>query len=204
MTIPTAITYTAQGASVTGPDFTDLTIPYTPTAATDFYAVALDGTDSQGNKVAGTVLKADSVGTNKATFLNVDMTGWTVAVGYKYTSTVTLPTYYLAFEQGKYDLDADLRITGINFEMGIGGPMEFHLESTYADMADYVQYESGLRLDDSDFGKPPSQMTKSVRVPIQRKNNKYNLTVKIPDPFTTALISDSWDGRYSQRRHERR
>ena len=204
MTIPTAINYTAQGGSVTGPDFTDLTIPYTPTAATNFYAVALSGTDSGGHDVAGQVIKATSVGTNKATFEGVNMTGWVVAVGYQYTSTIGLPSYYLAFEQGKYDLDADLRITGINFEMGVGGPMEFHLESTYADMDDYVQYESGLKLDDSDFGKPPSQMTKSIRVPVQKKNEKYNLTIKIPDPFSTALISGSWDGRYNQRRHVRR
>ena len=204
MTIPTAINYTAQGGSVTGPDFTDLTIPYTPTAATNFYAVALSGTDSAGHDVAGQVVKATSVGTNKATFEGVNMTGWVVAVGYQYTSTIGLPSYYLAFEQGKYDLDADLRITGINFEMGVGGPMEFHLESTYADMDDYVQYESGLKLDDSDFGKPPSKLTKSIRVPVQKKNEKYNLTIKIPDPFSTSLISGSWDGRYNQRRHVRR
>ena len=204
MTIPTATTYTAQGGSVTGPDFTDLTIPYTPTSANNFYAVALFGTDTAGNDVAGTVVKATSVSTNKATFEGVDMTGWTVAVGYQYTSTIGLPNYYLAFDQGKYDLDADLRITGINFEMGIGGPMEFHLESIYADMADYIQYESGLKLDDSDFGKPPSRMTKGIRVPIQKKNEKYNLTIKIPDPFSTAIISGSWDGRYNQRRHVRR
>ena len=88
--------------------------------------------------------------------------------------------------------------------MGVGGPMEFHLSSTYADTADYIQYESGLMLDDSDFGKPPSTLTKSVRVPIQRKNEKYNLTIKIPDPFSTALISGSWDGKYNQRRYARK
>ena len=71
-------------------------------------------------------------------------------------------------------------------------------------MARYVQYESGLKLDDSDFGKPPAQLSRSVRVPIQKKNEKYNLTIKIPDPFSTALISGSWDGRYNQRRHVRR
>jgi hypothetical protein len=204
MTIPTAINYTAQGGSVTGPDFTDLTIPYTPTSADDFYAVAISGTDTAGNDVAGTVVKATSVGTNKATFEGVDMTGWTVAVGYRYTATVELPNYYLALEPGKYDVDADLRISGINFEMGVSGPMEFHLSSKYADMNDYVQYESGMKLDDSDFGKPPSSLIKTVRVPIQKKNEKYKLQVKIPDPFSTALISASWDGKYNQRRHARK
>ena len=82
--------------------------------------------------------------------------------------------------------------------------MEFHLSSTYADMASYVQYESGLKLDDSDFGKPPARLSKSVRVPIQKKNEKYNLTIKYPDPFSTALISASWDGIYHTRRHVRR
>ena len=203
MTIPTAINYTAQGGSVTGPDFTDLTIPYSPTAATNFYAVAIAGTDAGGHDVAGTVVKATSVGTNKATFEGVNMTGWTVAVGYAYTTTVELPNYYRAFEPGKYDVDADLRISGINFEMGVSGPMEFHLSSKYADMADHIQYESGMKLDDSDFGKPPSSLIKTVRVPIQKKNEKYKLQIKIPDPFSTALISASWDGKYNQRRYAR-
>ena len=203
MTIPTAINYTAHGGSVTGPDFTDVTIPYTPNTATDFYAVALSGTDTNGNEVAGQVVAATSVGTNKATFVGVNMTGWVVAVGYKYTTTVELPNYYATGEKGG-DVDADLRISGLNFEMGVGGPMEFHLSSTYADMASYVQYESGLKLDDSDFGKPPARLSKSVRVPIQKKNEKYNLTIKYPDPFSTALISASWDGIYHTRRHVRR
>ena len=204
MTIPTAITYTAQGASVTGPDFTDLTIPYTPTSADNFYAVALSGTDTEGNDVAGTVIKATSVNTNKATFEEIDMTGWTVAVGYRYTTTIELPNYYSALAPGQNDLDGDLRISGINFEMGVSGPMEFHLSSNYADMDDFVQYESGMKLDDSDFGKPPAKLMKSVRVPIQKKNEKYNLQIKIPDPFSTALISASWDGRYNTRRHVRK
>ena len=92
----------------------------------------------------------------------------------------------------------------MNFEMCASGPMEFHLTPQYADMADYIQYESGMKLDDSDFGKPPSQLMKSVRVPIQKKNEKYILQIQIPDPFSTAIISASWDGIYHQRRHARK
>ena len=203
MTIPTAITYTAQGPSVTGTDFTDLTIPYTPTAATNFYAIALSGNDANGHSVAGQVIKADAVNTNKATFYGVNMTGWTVACGYRYTTIVELPSYYYAPEPNQYDLDGELRITGFNIEMGVSGPVEFHLSSVYADMADYIQYESGMKLDDSDFGKPPSQLSKTVRVPIQKKNEKYKLQIKVPDPFSTAIVSASWDGRYNTKRHVR-
>jgi len=204
MTIPTAISYTAQGPSVTGPDFSDITLPYTPTSADNFYIVALSGTDSSGNKIAGTVIKATSVGTNKATFEGIDLTGWVMAAGYRYISIIELPNYYTSAEGTVYDIDADLRISGFNFEMGVSGPMEFHLSSTYNDMTDYIHYESGMKLDDSDFGKPPAALMKSVRVPIQRKNEKYKLTIKIPDPFSTALISGSWDGIYNQRRHARK
>ena len=168
------------------------------------YAVALAGNDQDGNPVAGQVIQATSIDTNGVKFNNVNMLGWTVAVGYSYLTTVELPNYYLAIEPTKYDTDGDLRISGINFEMGVSGPMEFHITSQYADMADFIQYESGMKLDDSDFGKPPSQLMKSVRVPIQKKNEKYNLTIKIPDPFSTALISASWDGNYNQRRHVRK
>ena len=223
MTIPTNISYTAQGGSTTGQDFTELTIPYTPqlqyedtlgsrsftipggqTGEIYLYAVALAGNDTEGNSVAGQVVKATSLGTNKATFEGVNMTGWTIAVGYSYTTTVSLPNYYLSLGESQYDVNGALRISAINFEMGVSGPMEYHLSSIYADTAEYIQYESGMKLDDSDFGKPPSKLSKSVRVPIQRKNEKYNLDIKIPDPFSTALVSGSWDGNYNQKRHARR
>ncbi len=197
----TNFTYTAQ--TTTAPAKTVVALSYPPINANDFYLVALSGTDTAGNDVAGTVIKADSVSASTATFNNVNLTGWTIATGYSYLTTVELPNYYRSFEPGKYDIDGDLRISAINFEMGVSGPMEFHLKSNYADMADYIQKESGMKLDDSDFGKPPSSLIKTIRVPIQRKNEKYTLQIQIPDPFSTALISASWDGKYNQRRHAR-
>ena len=92
--------------------------------------------------------------------------------------------------------------------------MEFHLtaKNSYVDSAgtvtkefdDYIQYESGMITGLATLGNIPSELNKTVRVPIQKKNNKYNLQIKIPDPFSTALISASWDGNYNQRRHVRR
>ena len=206
MTIPTNIAWTDQ--TTTAPEKTVLTLDYTPTAATNFYAVGLDGDR------AGMVVKADSVGTNSATFNDIDMRNWEVAVGYGYTSTIELPTYYLATEANKFDIDGSLRISGLNFELGVSGPMEFHLtaKNSYTNSSGtvtpefdpYIQYESGMYSGLSNFGKPPSELNKSVRVPIQKKNEKYKLQIKIPDPFSTALISASWDGNYNQRRHVRR
>ena len=206
MDVPTSITYTAQ--TTTAPEKTVLALNYTPTAATNFYAVGLNGTN------AGMVVKADSVTTNSATFNGINMTGWEVVVGYAYTSTVELPDYHLAVEANKFDTDGSLRISGLNFDLGVSGPMEFHLtaKNSYVDNAgtvtkefdDYIQYESGMKTGLANFGKPPSELNKSVRVPIQKKNEKYKLQIKIPDPFSTALISASWDGNYNQRRHVRR
>ena len=88
--------------------------------------------------------------------------------------------------------------------MGVGGPIEFHLSSTMADMADITQTDSGMLTDSSVFSSPPADLHKKVRVPIQRKNDKYNLTIKIPDPFSTSIVSATWDGRYDTRRHARR
>jgi hypothetical protein len=212
MVIPTTKAYTDQ--TTTDPAKTVLTFTadaangYNPTSATNFYAVGLDGDR------AGMVVKADSVGTNSATFNDINMTGWEVAVGYGYTSTIELPTYYLATEANKFDIDGSLRISGLNFELGVSGPMEFHLttKNSYTNSSgtvtpefdDYIQYESGMKTGLANFGEPPSELNKSVRVPIQKKNTKYNLQIKIPDPFSTALISASWDGNYNQRRHQRR
>jgi hypothetical protein len=137
-----------------------------------------------------------------------------VAVGYKYTSIIELPTYYLNVGQNAYDTDGELRISGVNFEMGVSGPMQFHLTSPFTftdssgnvtkDIDDYVQFESGMLSNSSVFDKPPAALEKSVRVPVQRKNEKYTLQIQIPDPFSTALISASWDGNYNTKRHVRR
>jgi len=213
MTIATNVAGSAQ--TTTAPEKTVLTIPYTPANTTNLFMVGLSGNDSDGNSIAGTVRAADAVGTNSVTFNNINLhSAAKVAVGYRYTSTIELPTYYINLGNNAYDTDGDLRISGINFEMGVGGPMEFHLTSPFTyidssgnstkDIDDYVQFESGILSNSSVFDKPPADLARSVRVPVQRKNEKYTLQIKIPDPFSTALISASWDGIYNPRRHVRR
>jgi len=213
MTIATNVAGSAQ--TTTTPEKTVLTIPYTPANTTDLFMVGLSGNDSDGNSIAGTVRAADAVGTNTVTFNNINLhSAAKVAVGYKYTSTIELPTYYFNVGQNAYDTDGELRIAGMNFELGVGGPMEFHLTSPFKyidsngnitkDVDDYVQFESGILSNTSVFDKPPADLARSVRVPIQRKNEKYTLQIQIPDPFSTAIISASWDGNYSNKRHVRR
>ena len=203
MTVATTVTGSAQ--TTTAPEKTVLAIPYTPANTTDLFMVGLSGNDSDGNSIAGIVRQADAVATNSVTFNGINISSSAkVAVGYKYTSIIELPTYYLNVGQNAYDIDGELRISGINFEMGVSGPMEFHLSPQYADMDSYTQYESGMLANSSNFDKPPATLEKSVRVPIQKKNEKYTLQIQIPDPFSTALISASWDGNYNNKRHVRR
>ena len=173
-----------------------VTLPYTYDGSTDMVAVFLSGTD------AGVVRVPDSVSGTTATFNNIDLTTGNVAIGYKYITEIELPHYYYAIDRGKYDIDGELRINRINFELGISGPMEFHLVSPQVD--DYIQYESGMEVDLGSFNATPTAPYKSVKVPIYRKNEKYTLTVKIPDPFTATIVSGSWDGRYDNKRHIRR
>lgn len=173
-----------------------VTLPYTYDGSTDMVAVFLSGTD------AGVVRVPDSVSGTTATFNNIDLTTGNVAIGYKYITEVELPHFYYAIDRGKYDIDGELRINRINFELGISGPMEFHLVSPQVD--NYIQYESGMEVDLGSFNATPTAPYKSVKVPIYRKNEKYTLTVKIPDPFTATLVSASWDGRYDNKRHIRR
>ena len=61
-----------------------------------------------------------------------------------------------------------------------------------------------MEVDLGSFNATPTAPYKSVKVPIYRKNEKYTLTVKIPDPFTATIVSGSWDGRYDNKRHIRR
>ena len=200
---PTTVTGTAQ--TTTAPEKTVVAIPYTPTAATNFYLIGISGNDSDGNSIAGVVRKADAVGTNSATFNGINIaSNAKVVVGYRYTALIELPTYYYNKGQTNYDLDGELRIAGINFELGVSGPMEFHQDPVYADMSSYVQYESGMVTNASNYNKPPSELHKAVRVPVHKKNDKYTMQIQIPDPFSTALLSASWDGNYNPKRHVRR
>ena len=221
MTIATSVSGSAQ--TTTDPEKTVLRIPYVPASEANLYMVGLSGNDSDGNSIAGTVRTADAVSSvyqagvthGTVTFNNINLdSAAKIAVGYRYTSIIELPTYYFNVGSNTYDTDGDLRISGINFEMGVGGPLEFHLTSpfTYVDASgnvtkdidDYVQFESGILSDSSVFDKPPADLATSVRVPVQRKNEKYTLQIQIPDPFSTAIISASWDGIYHNRRHVRR
>ena len=234
MVIPDNLSATAQtapggaGSTLSRKARTTARISYVPTSITNMFMVGLSGKDVDGNDIAGMVRPATILGSpvtiGGVTYgivifegIRLNSSGTyqaKVAIGYKYTSTIELPTYYLNVGQNIYDTDGDLRINGINFEMGVGGPVEFHLTSPYSfvdangnvtkDIDDYVQYESGILSDSSVFDKPPAELAKSVRVPIQRKNEKYNLQIKIPDPFSTTIISGSWDGIYHNRRHVRR
>ena len=213
MTIATNVAGSAQ--TTTAPEKTVLTIGYSPANTTNLVMVGLSGNDSDGNSIAGTVRSADSVSSNTVTFNNINLhSAAKVAVGYKYTSTIELPTYYFNVGNNAYDTEGELRISAITFELGVGGPMEFHLTSPFEyvdasgnitkDIDDYVQFESGMFTNSSVFDKPPADLARRVRVPIQRKNEKYTLQIQVPDPFSTAIISGSWDGNYNPKRHVRR
>ena len=210
---PTAIT-----ASVPN-DNTTLDIPYAvnPGEANLVQVLCISGNDTDGDSLAGSVFTGVQVipGQNKIIIPKVKISSSAkLMVGFRYTTIISLPTYYYNVGQNAYDLEGDLRISGINFELGVSGPMEFHLTSPFSyvdssgnvtkDIDDYIQYETGMITGSSTFNNYPAELTKSVRVPIQRKNNKYDLEIKVTDPFSIALISASWDGIYNQKRHVRR
>lgn len=176
-------------------DSTTVVLPYN-VQSNDLVLVVLSGTD------AGYVKAVDTYSNQNATFNGIDLTGMNIALGYKYTTEVQLPNYYFSVQPGQYDVNGDLRIDRINFELGVSGPMEFHLSSPQMD--DYIQYESGMSVDSESFNSIPSKLYKSVMVPLHRKNTKYTLTIKIPDPFTATVVSASWDGRYNNKRHVRK
>ena len=180
-------------------DLTSLTIGHQPADWTKVYLVVLSGDQ------AGTVVQADSTSSGTTAKFKIDLSSGTnrAAVGYKYDTTIEFPTFYAAAGEGR-DLNGDLRISGINFEMGVSGPMEFELSSIYSDMDTHTQYESGMTVGTGQYSEPPAALNKSVRVPVQRKNEKYNLKLKVPDPFSTSLLSASWDGRYNTKRHVRK
>ena len=172
---------------------TTVTLPYTVQGGTsNLQLVELDD---------GNVRSPDSVSGVTATFNRCDLRAVKFAVGYKYTTEIGLPTYYLSKERGNYDVDADLRIHRLNFDLGVSGPLEFHITSPQRD--DYIHEETGILLDINSLNKVPSSLYKNISVPIYKKNHKHDVTIKIPDPFTATIVSASWDGSYNKRRHVR-
>jgi len=149
----------------------------------------------------GNVRTPDSVSGATATFNSCDLRAIKFAAGYKYTCEVGLPTYYLSKERGQYDVEADLRIHRLNFDLGVSGPLEFHITSPQRDT--YIHEESGIVADLTALNKVPSDLYKNISVPIYKKNIKYDCTVKIPDPFSATIVSASWDGSYNTKRHAR-
>ena len=132
------------------------------------------------------------------------MTSWHMAIGYQYITQFELPQYYFAYDQGKYDIDGDLRMGGYNFELGVSGPIEFDVADVIGNSSFYEHTDSGMLTDWSTFQSIPQILYKSVRIPIYRKNNKFRFTVKINQPFSATIVSASWDGRYNTRRHVRK
>ena len=187
----------SSGKYMTGEN-SNIVLPYTVQTGTgyDLVMVVLSGNDT------GYVASPDNVSGNIVTFNDIDVTNVNVAVGYKYTTEIQLPSYFYTTAKGSTDVDGDLRIHRINFELGVSGPMEFHLTSPQTD--DHVQYWSGIVADISDFNTVPAKLFKQVSVPIYKRNGNYNLIIKIPDPFTATIVSGSWDGRYDNRRYVRK
>jgi len=177
---------------------TTIAIPYNVQTGTgyDFVMVILSGDNT------GYVVTPDTIAGTDVTFNNLDVTNVNVALGYKYTTEVQLPSYYLSTSDGGKDVNGDLRIHRLNFDLGVSGPMEFHLTAPQTDS--YIHYESGMITDINSFNNIPSKLYKSVSIPIYKKNEKYTLTIKIPDPFTATIVSGSWDGRYDNRRYVRK
>ena len=184
---------------------TTITYPYTiQNSTTNLRLVELaDGNVRTPSSVSGT----------QAVYDNVDLTSIEFATGYKYTTEIGLPTYYFGTqERGAFDAEADLRINRLNFELGISGPLEFHLKDIVRNQGDtdgetfkdYIHHESGIINDISTLNKVPSQLYKQISVPIYKKNDKFDLTIKVTAPFTATLVSASWDGRYNTKRHVRR
>ena len=138
-----------------------VTLPFTlQGSATDVQLVELaDGNVRTPNSISGAT----------AVFNGVDLRAVKFAVGYTYTTEIALPTYYKqGQERGKYDINADLRIHRLNFNLGVSGPLEFHITSPQR--TTYVHEESGIIADLSAASVVPSQLYKDVSVPIYKKN----------------------------------
>tara|TARA_R100000458_G_scaffold12295_1_gene10131 strand:+ start:210 stop:3257 length:3048 start_codon:yes stop_codon:yes gene_type:complete len=180
---------------------TVITVPYTLTSNLNPTILVLS---NEGDDEAGVVKQPDSVSGTTMTFNNLDMSNWHMAIGYNYVTSIELPQYYFSYDQGKYDIDGDLRIGGYNFELGLSGPLDFFINDVVDDSTWYTQQESGMLANLNKFQEIPSSLYKSVRVPIYKNNNEFRFWIFITQPFSATIVSASWDGRYNTRRHVRK
>ena len=180
----------------------EITLPYTiPAGSSDIKLVDL----ADGLTITPRYHAADKVYFDVPQYDNdgsfIDYNAIKYAIGYSYTTEIGLPTYYLSKDRGQYDVDADLRIHRLNFDLGVSGPMDFHITSPQRDT--YIHEETGITLDADTMDTVPSELYKNISIPIYKKNTKFDCTIKIPAPFTATLVSASWDGNYTTKRHAR-
>ena len=132
-----------------------------------------------------------------------DLTGEDMVVGYTYDYSVELPRFYYRSNEGRdTDYTAYLTVARAKFQMGLGGEVNFIVNSRGRDA-----WTLTAGVNDADYylaNDIPFNATSLFTVPIYQRSTNFTMSVKSDSPFPVSLVSMMWEGNYSPRFYSRR
>jgi hypothetical protein len=125
-----------------------------------------------------------------------------VALGYKYSYQVELPTQYYNLDgKSSSDYSAVLTIARYKFAVGLNGEMDFKVKAMGRD-----EWEDRTPVIDANYynaGTSAMVDQKILTVPIHQKSTHHSVRLVSDSPYPTSLISMVWEGMYSPRFYQR-
>ena len=128
----------------------------------------------------------------------------TIVVGLGFNFSIDLPTYYFnagAPERPEYDWTANLTVARSRFQLGMGGEVEFKVKAKGSE-----EWSNLIPTPEADYylaNESPTELERTVVVPIHQRNMNFDLKVTSDKPFPTSVVSMMWEGNYSPKNYRR-
>ena len=143
---------------------------------------------------------------NNQYVLDGDWTAYTgsIVVGLGYDFTVDLPKYYMNIgnpDAPVYDWTANLTVARTRFQLGMSGEIDFKLKAKGSE-----EWSNLVPTPEADYylaNDSPTEIERTVCVPIYQRNMNFDLKVTSDKPFPVSLVSMMWEGQYSPKNYKR-
>lgn len=188
---------------------TYLELPYLGVQGGDLRVVVLDSivnasssiADQQGSVYVPTVVNSNG---SYGVFIDGDITGRNIVIGYNYNMEIELPKLYRYRIENQNVVNDDvssLVLHRLKFKTGLSGPVDYKV--TIEGVPEWDNVASVTRPSTYTLNSVNMQASATHVVPVFQRNE--NLAVKIVGntPFPVALLGLDWEGKFNQRFYRR-
>jgi hypothetical protein len=133
-----------------------------------------------------------------------DLTNDTLVVGYNYTFSVELPTFYyrtgdnLAVTQ----YSSYLAVSRIKFDFGLSGDVGFTVKAV--GRSDWSTSAASKKVNYYKLNDAPFTINTTYTLPVHQRSENFTVLITSDSPFPVALNSYTWEGHYSNRFYTRK